>query len=133
MIQGNGKHATFHMNLANVAKRTSDLEDILSTELPGNSPIWITRRSESEIYLNDARVDGRKRNFQVKNSMGLDQVLHVSYHFFGFSMILILFYLTRQIYLYIRILFFHFVGFFLSIFHHYIILIDRYYESSFAF
>jgi hypothetical protein len=60
-----------------VAKRTTDLEDVLTSELPGNSPIWITRKSPSEIYLNDARIDSRKRDFQVKNPSGRDQVLHV--------------------------------------------------------
>ncbi|XP_021951577.1 fasciclin-1 isoform X1 [Folsomia candida] len=70
---------TLLYHFANVAKRTSDLEDILSTELPGNPPIWITRnpRSDSDIYLNDAQIDSRRRNFQIKNALGMDQVLHV--------------------------------------------------------
>jgi len=62
----------------NVAKRLSDLEDVLTSELPGNSPIWITRKPDTnEIYLNDALIDMRRKDFSVKNLAGRDQVLHV--------------------------------------------------------
>ena len=62
---------------ANLAKKTENMEDVLYSELPGNNPIWVTKKSDSEIYINDAKIDPMKRDFKVKNTMGADQVLHI--------------------------------------------------------
>ena len=45
---------------ANVALTTEKLDQSVSSELPGNPPIWIARRDASQyqydLYANDARV-----------------------------------------------------------------------------
>ena len=46
--------------LANVALTTDKLDQSVSSELPGNPPLWIARRDASayqyDLYVNDARV-----------------------------------------------------------------------------
>lgn len=46
--------------IANVALTTEKLDQSVSSELPGNPPIWIARRDASQyqydLYANDARV-----------------------------------------------------------------------------
>ena len=47
-------------NAANVALTTDKLDQSVSSELPGNPPLWIARRDASsyqyDLYVNDARV-----------------------------------------------------------------------------
>jgi hypothetical protein len=52
------------------------LEDSISSELPGNPAIFITRFNDSTIYMNDAKIDLYVRNKLTKNAQGMDQVLH---------------------------------------------------------
>lgn len=66
-----------YIPVANVAKKTTELEEFISTELSGNPPIWITRTSRNEIFLNDAKIEQSRKDFLVKNARGLDQVLHI--------------------------------------------------------
>jgi len=64
--------------LANVAKKTAELEEFISTELSGNPPIWITRTARNEIFLNDAKIVRHDNiDFLIKNARGMDQVLHI--------------------------------------------------------
>lgn len=48
------------MITANVALTTDKLDQSVSSELPGNPPLWIARRDASsyqyDLYVNDARV-----------------------------------------------------------------------------
>lgn len=50
----------FILQIANVALTTEKLDQSVSSELPGNPPIWIARRDASQyqydLYANDARV-----------------------------------------------------------------------------
>lgn len=60
-----------------MAKRTSELEDSISSELPGNPVIYITRFNDSVIYMNNAKIDMHVRNRLTKNAQGMDQVMHM--------------------------------------------------------
>lgn len=45
---------------ANVALTTGNLDQSVSSELPGNPPLWISRRDATatayDLYINDAKV-----------------------------------------------------------------------------
>lgn len=67
----------YYLLTANVAKKTPELEEFISTELSGNPPIWITRTGNNDIFLNDAKIEPTRKDFLVKNARGMDQVLHI--------------------------------------------------------
>lgn len=66
-------------HLANVALTTEKLDQSVSSELPGNPPIWIARRDASQyqydLYANDARVI--RGDIRATSSRQDEQVLHV--------------------------------------------------------
>lgn len=60
---------------ANVPLRLSTFENetSISTELPGNSPIWITKTSHG-TFLNNARYQSGNFDVQIE---GTNQVIHI--------------------------------------------------------
>ncbi|XP_037975018.2 fasciclin-1 isoform X2 [Plutella xylostella] len=66
-------------HIANLATTLSNLDYAISSDLDGNPPLWVTRRSEAmhdDIYVNNAKVD-ISRSFQSVNRNGKRQVLHI--------------------------------------------------------
>ena len=66
----NNKYSYF---AANLPLKGSDLDKPITTDLPGNPPIWVTRQG-NDIYLNDAKIIGRP--VVGKNDNGEDQLLY---------------------------------------------------------
>ncbi|XP_032785978.2 fasciclin-1 isoform X3 [Daphnia magna] len=66
-------------HLANVALTTDKLDQSVSSELPGNPPLWIARRDASsyqyDFYINDARVI--RGDIKAMSTRQDEQVLHV--------------------------------------------------------
>ncbi|XP_014486639.1 PREDICTED: fasciclin-1 isoform X2 [Dinoponera quadriceps] len=60
-----------------------ELRDSISSELEGNPPLWITRRSSThgvDVYINNAKILLEQSNFQSKlkvNGDTMTQVLHI--------------------------------------------------------
>lgn len=46
----------------------------VSSELDGNPPIWITKKSPEEIYVNQAKVVYHLANYEHNNTNGKPQV-----------------------------------------------------------
>ena len=64
---------SFSRNVANLPLKGAELGNSISTDLPGNPPIWVTRQG-NDIYLNDAKIIGRP--VVGKTGSGEDQVLY---------------------------------------------------------
>ncbi|XP_076237842.1 fasciclin 1 Fas1 domain-containing isoform X2 [Calliopsis andreniformis] len=71
----------YHMS--NFPKTIENLGDSISSELEGNPPLWVTRKTGTqgeEVYINNAKILTERSNFQSKVSVGGDvktQVLHI--------------------------------------------------------
>ncbi|XP_017761182.1 PREDICTED: fasciclin-1 [Eufriesea mexicana] len=71
----------YHMS--NFPKTIENLGDSISSELEGNPPLWVTRRTGThgqEVYINNAKILTERSNFQSKVIVGGDvktQVLHI--------------------------------------------------------
>ncbi|XP_076544328.1 fasciclin 1 Fas1 domain-containing isoform X4 [Osmia lignaria lignaria] len=71
----------YHMS--NFPKTIENLGDSISSELEGNPPLWVTRRSGThgeDVYINNAKIIVERSNFQSKVTVGGDvktQVLHI--------------------------------------------------------
>lgn len=46
----------------------------MSSELDGNPPIWITKKSPEEIYVNQAKIVFHLANYEHNNTNGKPQV-----------------------------------------------------------
>lgn len=64
---------TFLSFVANLPLKGSEFGNSISTELPGNPPIWVTKRG-NEVFLNDAKIIGRP--VVAKNDFGGDQYIY---------------------------------------------------------
>lgn len=66
-------------HLANVALMTDKLDQSVSSELPGNPPLWIARREvenhKYDVYINDARLV--RGDIKAVSSRQDEQVLHI--------------------------------------------------------
>ena len=71
----------YHMS--NFPKTIENLGVSISSELEGNPPLWVTRRTGThgeEVYINNAKILTEQSNFQSKVTVGGDvktQVLHI--------------------------------------------------------
>ncbi|XP_076682285.1 fasciclin 1 Fas1 domain-containing isoform X3 [Andrena cerasifolii] len=71
----------YHMS--NFPKTIENLGASISSELEGNPPLWVTRRTGThgeEVYINNAKILTEQSNFQSKVIVGGDvktQVLHI--------------------------------------------------------
>ncbi|OAD54578.1 Fasciclin-1 [Eufriesea mexicana] len=60
---------------ANFPKTIENLGDSISSELEGNPPLWVTRRTGThgqEVYINNAKILTERSNFQSKVIVGGD-------------------------------------------------------------
>ena len=77
----------FIFQIANVALTTEKLDQSVSSELPGNPPIWIARRDASQyqydLYANDARVI--RGDIRATSSRQDEQVRSPFIYFSSFS------------------------------------------------
>ncbi|KAI5728650.1 hypothetical protein M8J77_019044 [Diaphorina citri] len=69
-------------HLSNQAYTLAQLGSKVSTELTANPPLWVTRRPSpngqgEDIYVNNAKVNIQKSNFQYTNPNKKKQVLHI--------------------------------------------------------
>jgi len=66
-------------HIANVALTTENLDRSVSSELPGNPPLWVSRRDVNEVtfdlYINDAKVISA--DIAATSSSGDRQILYV--------------------------------------------------------
>ncbi|XP_046142475.1 fasciclin-1 isoform X3 [Osmia bicornis bicornis] len=71
----------YHMS--NFPKTIENLGDSISSELEGNPPLWVTRRSGThgeDVYINNAKIIVERSNFQSKVTVDGDmktQILHI--------------------------------------------------------
>lgn len=63
----------FHF-AANVPVKLDKLDKSVLSELDGNPPIWITRKSPEEIYVNQAKIVYHLANYEHNNTQGKPQV-----------------------------------------------------------
>lgn len=59
---------------ANVPMKLEQLGKSVFSELDGNPPMWITKKSPEEIYINQAKVVSNMANYEHTNSLGKPQV-----------------------------------------------------------
>lgn len=69
---------------ANFPKTIENLGDSISSELEGNPPLWVTRRTGThgqEVYINNAKILTERSNFQSKVIVGGDvkTQVHISH------------------------------------------------------
>ncbi|KAL4122907.1 hypothetical protein QTP88_015158 [Uroleucon formosanum] len=64
-------------HITNVPMKLEQLGKSVFSELDGNPPIWITKKSPEEIYVNQAKVVYSLANYEHNNTFGKPQVLHV--------------------------------------------------------
>ena len=56
-----------------MARNLNELDDEILSDLPGNSPIWVTRRGR-DVYLNDAKILGPPD--KARSLTGMDQYMY---------------------------------------------------------
>lgn len=54
-------------------------KDYVGSELDGNPPIWITKKSMEEIYVNQAKIIFNSANYEHANLNNQLQVI-INYH-----------------------------------------------------
>ncbi|XP_022176858.1 fasciclin-1 isoform X1 [Myzus persicae] len=64
-------------HITNVPMKLEQLGKSVFSELDGNPPMWITKKSPEEIYVNQAKVVYHLANYEHNNTNGKPQVLHV--------------------------------------------------------
>ncbi|XP_025408255.1 fasciclin-1 isoform X3 [Sipha flava] len=64
-------------HITNVPMKLEQLGKSVFSELDGNPPMWITKKSPEEIYINQAKVVYHLANYEHNNTIGKPQVLHV--------------------------------------------------------
>lgn len=59
---------------ANVPMKLEQLGMSVFSELDGNPPMWITKKSSEEIYVNQAKIVYHLANYEHNNSYNKPQV-----------------------------------------------------------
>lgn len=67
-------YVNFFFSIANVPIKLDQLGNSVSSELDGNPPIWVTKKSPEEIYVNQARIVNHLANYEHVNTNGKLQV-----------------------------------------------------------
>lgn len=57
-------------------------KDYVGSELDGNPPIWITKKSMEEIYVNQAKIIFHLANYEHPNLNNQPQVI-ITYHYYA--------------------------------------------------
>lgn len=65
---------SFMLFIANVPLKLEQLGRSVFSELDGNPPMWITKKSPEEIYVNQAKVVFHLANYEHNNTNGKPQV-----------------------------------------------------------
>lgn len=60
--------------IANVPLKLEQLGKSVFSELDGNPPMWITKKSPEEVYVNQAKVVFHLANYEHNNTYGKPQV-----------------------------------------------------------
>lgn len=66
---------------ANSPKTIENLGDSISSELEGNPPLWVTKKTGThgqEVYINNAKILMERSNFQSKVTVAGDVMTQVS-------------------------------------------------------
>lgn len=76
------------MFIANIPLKLEQLamKDYVGSELDGNPPIWITKKSPEEIYVNQAKIVNHLANYEHANSNGQLQVRINNIHCLYFNL-----------------------------------------------
>lgn len=71
----------FFIFVANIPLKLEQLmsKDYVGSELDGNPPIWITKKSMEEIYVNQAKIIFHLANYEHANTNNQPQVI-ITYH-----------------------------------------------------
>lgn len=71
----------FFIFVANIPLKLEQLmsKDYVGSELDGNPPIWITKKSMEEIYVNQAKIIFHLANYEHANLNNQPQVI-ISYN-----------------------------------------------------
>lgn len=64
---------------ANIPRKLEELGSKVSSELDGNPPIWITKKSPEEIYVNQAKIVMHLANYEHNNTFGKPQVTIINH------------------------------------------------------